>query len=384
MPTLSRREFVSTSLSLPFLLPSRSAFTHEDDPRFPGLIVRSAEPRNLEFPFSFLKDKITPNEQFFVRSHFSVPSVEKEKWSLAVEGTVAKKLSLSYAELLKLPAVEVTSTLECAGNGRVFLKPGVPGLQWGHGAVSSAKWKGVRLSTILESVGLSKASKEILIEGSDKGAINNPPTTPGPIHFDRSIPLSKALQNETILAYAMNDAPLPEDHGGPVRLIVPGWYGMASVKWVKRLVALEKPYQGFWQTLDYSYWERRDGAASLVPLTSMQPKACIASPALNEVVPSGKKFTVRGAAWTGEAKIQKVEVSTDGGKTWALAKLKEEPQKYLWVFWEFDWQVPTEKGQMKLLARATDDTGATQPTDRDPDRRTYMINHLIPVEVIVG
>jgi DMSO/TMAO reductase YedYZ molybdopterin-dependent catalytic subunit len=383
MSSLSRRQFLGSSLSVPLLFSGSKILAHEEEPRFPGLIVRMNEPRNLEFPFSFLREPITPNEQFFVRSHFAVPTIKRDDWTLQIEGHLNKPLKLTYNDLLKLPATTVTSTLECAGNGRVFLKPAVPGLQWGMGGISTAKWKGVSIATLLEQGQLREGALEVMFEGSDKGPINSDPKSPGPIHFDRSIPMSKLLQKETILAYEMNGEPLPEAHGGPVRLIVPGWYGMASVKWVKRMVVLDQNYQGFWQTLDYSYWVRKQGAPSIVPLTEMQVKASIATPAMNETVPAGKPFPVRGAAWTGEAKIQKVEVSTDNGQTWQPAKLKSSPEKHLWVFWEFDWQVPKEKGPATLLARATDDKGNTQPLERDLDRRTYMVNHLVPVEVVV-
>jgi DMSO/TMAO reductase YedYZ molybdopterin-dependent catalytic subunit len=382
MTSLSRRRFLASSAALPLLLRERF-LTARDDLRFPGLIVRNSEPKNLEFPFSFLKDKLIPNEQFFVRSHFAVPHVEKDKWTLSVEGAVKEKATLTYDDLLKLPATTVTSVLECAGNWRVFLKPSVGGLQWGQGAVGCAKWKGVSVATLLDRAGMKEGAVEVVFEGTDKGQINTDPKSPGPIHFDRGLPLSKVLQRETILAYAMNDAPLPADHGGPVRLIVPGWFGMASVKWVKRLVVVAQPYQGFWQTLDYSYWVRQNGSPTLVPLTEMQVKASIAAPALNEVVAAGQKTTIRGAAWAGESPVAKVEVSTDGGQSWNPARLPEEPRKYEWSFWEYEWRVPAEKGVAKLLARATDAKGNTQPLERDPDRRSYMVNHLVPVEVTV-
>ena len=383
MRSTSRRDFLRASSALPFLLSGSSLFAHEEDPRFPGLIVRNTEPKNLEFPFSFLKDKITPNEQFFVRSHFAIPVISTEKWSLSVEGAVKQKGTLNYDQLLKLPSTTITATLECAGNGRVFLKPSVGGLQWGMGGISTAKWKGVSLFKLLENAGVKEGAVEILLEGTDKGQINTDPKSPGPIHFGRSIPLSKAIQHGTILAYEMNDRPLPEEHGGPVRAIIPGWFGVASVKWVKRLIVLNQVHQGFWQTLDYAIWQRREEVPSLIPVTELQVKSSIARPALNEVIPPGSKQKIFGAAWTGDSKIKKVEVSTDNGQTWNIAKLQSDPEKYVWTLWEYDWQVPNQKGIMKLLSRATDERGQTQPVERDIDRRTYMINHLVPVEVVV-
>jgi DMSO/TMAO reductase YedYZ molybdopterin-dependent catalytic subunit len=167
-----------------------------------------------------------------------------------------------------------------------------------------------------------------------------------------------------------------------VRALVGGWYGMASVKWLTRIVVTETPYDGYWQTFDYSYFERRDGGLpTLKPLTAIQPKAQIARPVLGEIVPAGKAYTVRGAAWAGEAAVGKVEVSTNGGANWSVAKLTDDEKPFCWRTWEFEWAVPTTTGPAKLLARCTDAGGKGQPEKRDPDRRTYMINHLVPVEV---
>jgi DMSO/TMAO reductase YedYZ molybdopterin-dependent catalytic subunit len=181
----------------------------------------------------------------------------------------------------------------------------------------------------------------------------------------------------------MNGEELTPSHGFPLRAVVGGWYGMASVKWLTRVVVTDKPYAGYWQTISYSVWDRKGGLPELRPVTAIQPKASIARPALGEVVPAGKPYPVRGAAWAGESRVAKVEVSADGGTTWAAAKLTGEDKPFCWRTWEFAWDVPAAKGPAKLLARATDASGATQPAARDPDRRSYMINHLVPVEVVV-
>jgi DMSO/TMAO reductase YedYZ molybdopterin-dependent catalytic subunit len=181
----------------------------------------------------------------------------------------------------------------------------------------------------------------------------------------------------------MNGDDLPSSHGFPLRAVVGGWYGMASVKWLTRIVVTDKPYAGYWQTISYSVWNRKAGLPELRPVTVIQPKASIARPALGEVVPAGKDYLIRGAAWTGEGKVTKVEVSSDGGRVWAQAHLTGEDKPFCWRTWQLSWLVPEAKGPTKLLARATTDAGATQPEKRDPDRRSYMINHLVPVEVIV-
>jgi DMSO/TMAO reductase YedYZ molybdopterin-dependent catalytic subunit len=378
MITPTRRDFIRSSLAMPFL----GSATRADEPSFPGMIVRAHEPRNLEFPVSQLKDAIVPNEQFFVRSHFALPSVDVKTWKLKIEGAVEKPIELSYEDLMKLPAKSLIATIECAGNGRVHLSPPVPGLQWGQGAVGNAEWTGVPLAAILEKVGVKKGAVDVILEGADKGQINAEPRSPGPVAFARSLPIEKARKDEVLLAYKMNGETLPASHGYPLRVVVGGWYGMASVKWLSRIVVSDKPYEGFFQTLDYSYFERRDGLPTLKPVTAIQPKAILARPGLQEVIPSGKPFRVFGAAWAGERPVAKVEMSLDGGKNWKGAKLLGDAKPFQWVLWEYAWENPA-KGEASLIARATDDLGATQPATRDADRRTYMINHLVPATVTV-
>ena len=376
--TPTRRDFVRASLTLPFL----PVFARAEGPPFPGMIVRATEPRNLEFPVSELRDPITSNEHFFVRSHFAVPQIDPKAWRLKVEGAVKTPLDLSYEEVLKLPVVKLTATIECAGNGRVALSPAVPGLQWGQGAVGNAEWAGVALAALLEKAGVKDSAVEVVLEGADKGQVNADPKSPGPISFARSLPMAKARKTDVLLAHTMNGEPLPKSHGHPLRAVVGGWYGMASVKWLTRITVTDKPFQGFWQSLDYSYFVRRDGQPTLVPVTAMQPKAIFARPGLNEVIPSDKPYRLFGAAWAGERPVSKVEVSADGGKTWAAAKLLGEAKPVQWVLWEYVWEKPA-RGPTSLVVRATDTAGNTQPTARDPDRRTYMINHLVPVDVTV-
>jgi len=380
MPTnFSRRDLLKAA---PAALPLLAGRVRADEPPFTGLTVRMHEPRNLEFPFSSLKSWVTPNEQFFVRSHFAVPKVDPKSWKLTVEGEVENRVELTLEELKALTAVTRPITLECAGNGRVFLTPQARGLQWGFGGVSNAEWTGVPLSAVLEKAKVKSGAVEVVLAGADSGIIADP-ATPGPIHFDRSLPLAKANQPEVLLAYKMNGEDLPVSHGAPVRAVVGGWYGMASVKWLTRVVVTRTPYTGFFQTLDYSVWERKNGLPELVPVTTVQPKAAIARPALHETVPAGQPYKVFGAAWAGEQKLERVEVSADGGKTWETATLTGEDKPFCWRTWEYAWKVPAEKGTSKLLARATAADGTTQPEKRDPDRRTYMINHLVPVEVLI-
>ena len=356
----------------------------QDAPRAPGLTVRMAEPQNLESAFGDLTSVVTPNDQFFIRSHFAVPKVDPKSYRLIVEGAVENPLELTLEDIQAMPSVTMPLTLECAGNGRVFLVPASRGLQWQFGAVGNAEWTGVPLAAILEKAKAKASAVEVILVGADKGMIAGDNPSPGAIAFDRSIAIEKAKKPEVILAYKQNGEALSISHGFPLRAVIGGWYGMASVKWLSRIVVTEKPYDGFWQTFDYATYERRDGGlATLVPITAMLPKAQIARPLIGEVVPAGKAYTVRGSAWAGEAAVGKVEVSLDGGKIWIEAKLVREAKPFCWQMWTFTWDVPNAAGPAKLLCRCTDAAGKGQPEKRDPDRRTYVINHLVPVEVTI-
>ncbi|HEY1186041.1 MAG TPA: sulfite oxidase [Gemmata sp.] len=369
---LSRRDLFRTAPLAAVAAGLRSTPVRGAEP----LIVRMEQPRNLETPLSemFTKD----NAKFFVRSHFAVPEVDTKNFALTVEGHVGQKLTLALDDLKKMETVSREVVLECAGNGRVFLVPQGSGLQWGHGAVGVAKWTGVPLGAVLERAKVKAGAGDVVLIGADKGALA---TTPGVVNFDRGIPFAKAKKDETLLVWAMNDEPLAASHGAPLRAIVGGWYGMASVKWLTRIVVLDKPHAGFWQTLDYSYWERpAEGLPQLVPITAIQPKAVITSPVAGATLPAGKPLTLEGFAWAGENGVAKVEVSADGGKTWLAANGKSEAFKV--GKWTASF-TPTAAGPLKFVARATDDKGRAQPEKRDADRRTYMINHLIPVEITV-
>lgn len=351
---------------------------------FPGMIIRQHSPRNLEFPLAHLQSWKTPTEHFYVRSHFPVPEIKGTDYRLIVRGHVEKPLALSLADLQEMDVVTRPLTMECAGNGRVHLVPAVRGLQWDCGAVGTADWTGVPLASVLKRAGVKPGAVEVLLVGADQGAISSDPPTPGVIPFDRSIPLEKAYKPEVLLAFRMNGEALTPAHGYPLRAVVGGWYGMASIKWLTRIIVLDRPYQGYFQTMDYSYYVRNDeGLATLVPLSEMQPKAVISRPATGDVVASGQPCEVFGAAWAGESAVAKVEFSSDGGRSWKPAELDRETAPFCWRFWRCVWTAPTTPGPVKLVARATDSRGVSQPESRDPDRRSYMINHLIPVEVLV-
>ncbi|MGI8957025.1 MAG: sulfite oxidase [Chthoniobacterales bacterium] len=344
------------------------------------MIIREKDPANLEMPFGTLDGFITPNDRFYIRSHFPIPQIDRSTWRLRIEGAVESPLELSYDDLCGLPSTTIPATLECAGNGRVFLVPKVKGTQWELGAVGTAQWTGVSLGKVLRRAGVKAGALEVILEGADCGMISEAPKPAGKIHYARSVPLSKALEG-VLLALEMNGEPLAPSHGFPLRAIVPGWFGMAAVKWLQRIVVTEQSYNGYYQTMDYAFWQRDDAGVRLVPVTQMQVKASIARPGINEVIPAGTEFKVRGAAWTADARTTKVEISVDGGATWEGASLGEETALNCWQLWEWNWKTPATPGRRILMARATDSRGRTQPMERDLDRGSYEINHCLPIEV---
>lgn len=346
------------------------------------LIVREQEPLNLEMPFSTLSGFITQNESFYVRCHFPIPEIVAQNWRLKVEGEVDAPFELTYDDLRAMESRTIAATLECAGNNRIFLEPKVKGVQWGLGAVGNASWTGVPLSALLERARIKANAVEVILEGADEGEVDKTPKPAGKISFCRSLPLGKA-QADVLLAYEMNGEKLSATHGFPLRAIVPGWYAMASVKWLRRIIVTDKPFNGFYQSLDYTYWDRSGALPTLAPLAEQQVKAEIARPENGEIVPANSSYRVHGAAWSGAADITKVEISFDSGGTWTEAQLVADPVKNAWRLWEYEWRTPADPGRHTLLARATDSRGRIQPSERSADRGTYMINHLLPVEIEV-
>jgi len=348
-----------------------------------GLIIRQKEPNNLETPFDQVDSFLTPTELFYIRSHFPTPKLELPSYQLHVDGAVRNPFSLSYNELRDMPSETRVATLECAGNSRVFLIPQAEGAQWELGAVGNAEWTGVPLGALLERAGMEEDACEVVFEGADRGTPKETPIPPGPISYARSLPRDKAMQQEVLIAYQMNGRDLPRDHGYPVRAIVPGHYGMASVKWLTRIYAVREPFRGYWQTSDYGYWDYLDGKPVRGALAEMKLKSEIARPRVYETLASNQVYTVSGAAWAGETEVTEVAVSTDGGQTWAEAEFLDPAQRYAWRRWKFNWLTPKKPGQYILLARAKDANGSVQPDKHDQNYGSYVINHPLPIEVFV-
>jgi DMSO/TMAO reductase YedYZ molybdopterin-dependent catalytic subunit len=346
-----------------------------------GLITRESEPANLESPFDQLDSYLTSNELFYIRNHFEAPRLDLATHELKVEGAVRHPLAMSMAELRRMPAVTRTVTLECAGNGRVFLSPPEEGVQWQLGAVSTAEWTGVPLTSLLECAGLLPDACEIVLDGADKGTPKHLPKPTGEIRYARSIDLEKA--KDVLLAYAMNGEDLTIDHGFPVRAVVPGHYGMASVKWLRAIRAMREPFLGYWQTSDYAFWDEVEGNPVRRPLGVTALKSAIARPRVRESIAAGQSYRVFGAAWCGELVVDRVEISTDNGATWQTATLLDPECPFCWRRWEFQWQVPEQRGSYILKSRAWDAGGNTQPEEHDCRFGSYAIHHTFGIEVAV-
>src|SRR5882757_4752478 len=281
-----------------------------------GLIIRQKDPNNLEMPFDQLGDFITPAELFYIRSHFPTPELDPVAYRLSIGGAVRRELRLSYADIRAMPSRTCIATLECAGNSRVFLVPPVPGAQWELGAVGNAEWTGVPLSVLLTSAGLADDVCDLVLEGADRGVPTEEPKPPGPISYARSIPRARAMEPDVLIAYQMNGQDLTPDHGYPLRAIVPGLYGMASVKWLTDIVAATQPFQGYWQTSDYGYWDDSERIPVRRPLAEMKLKSQIARHLWYGRLQPSRPYSISGADLLDDIENTDILVSLDGEASW--------------------------------------------------------------------
>ncbi len=337
-------------------------------------------PENSETPLDTIHGWVTPNRLFFVRNHFPEPAIDRSTWKLRLEGCVDRPVEFTWEQLCAMPQHSVFATVECAGNGRSFLQERQPGVQWGAGAIGHAEWTGVPVADVLRAAGVRPDALEVLFEGGDAGSEEDHPER---MHFARSLPLAKALHRDTLLALRMNGELLSPSHGHPVRLFVPGWYGVASVKWLQRIEVLDRSFQGYFQSVKYTV-QRRNQAGQLEPVIvgPMAVKAEIIRPAEGSVLGIGTN-RLFGIAWAGEEAVAAVEVSTDGGQTWAHANLFGTPAPYCWSLWEYLWEV-AEPGEHVLLCRATSAGGRVQPVGHDPLNGGYLIHHSRPHTVRIS
>jgi DMSO/TMAO reductase YedYZ molybdopterin-dependent catalytic subunit len=370
---MSRREALTLALAAAgtFSRPAR-ATGHGPEPFQPAgtgggsrLIIRNARPLDAESPIEALRTFETPNDLFFVRSHHALPTVGATPWTLAIDGDVKQPLTLRLEDIRRMGAERRAATIECAGNGRGrFDLATTSGVQWGLGAVSNATWTGVPLARLLERAGVQASALHFWMEGADRSPI---PATPP---FLRSIPRETAL-GEAFVAYEMNGRPLPFLQGGPLRLVVPRWYGMASTKWLTHVHARATESDNHFMVRGYRY---ADGS----PVNVMRVKSIITAPLDGERVGVGRT-RVTGAAWTGTGTVSQLDVSIDGG-TWQPARFTTEARPGTWRLWEADVGVASA-GEHRVRARATDTAGNTQPERAVPNPAGYGNNSIHEVRV---
>jgi DMSO/TMAO reductase YedYZ molybdopterin-dependent catalytic subunit len=349
------------------------------------LIVHVSRPFNAETPVREFTSWLTPNERFFVRSHFGPPNpeqVDAASWRLNVAGLADRPLNLQLADLKQFQAVTITAVLQCSGNGRSFHHPKAPGVQWRRGAAGNAEWTGVRLRDVLQQAGVRQPCRHVQFQGADR------PTLPTVPLFVRSIPLTKAIHPDTILAYEMNGRPLPLLHGAPLRVITPGWMGEACTKWLTDITLQEDEAQGYYMQQAYRMPVAtvKPGASpsgiAMVPVEAMAVKSLIVGPSEGETVRKGPVM-IQGVAWAGEADVVKVEVSCDDGHSWEEARFVGETRPYAWRQWQYIWNAKTP-GPAVVRSRATDAEGAVQPALTPWNPSGFLWNGWDRVPILVS
>jgi DMSO/TMAO reductase YedYZ molybdopterin-dependent catalytic subunit len=334
-----------------------------------GLVVRRGHPLNCETPLPDLTGgMVVPSARFYVRNHFQIPDLDPASWRLHIDGLVDRSLSLSLAQLRAMPSVSAVVTLECAGNGRAGFEPPTPGEQWGFGAVSNAEWIGVPLGEVLDRAGVRTTAREVLFRGADCGHVRG---REGQVHFERSMSVDQLTEAGALLAYAMNGEELPACHGRPLRLVVPGWYAVASVKWLTEIRLIGRRFGGYFQVDRYHI----DGD----PVSLQRVRSLIIEPAPGEAIGPGD-IMIRGVAWSGAARIAKVEVSIDGNP-WQPAMLAGDRYQQSWQWWELPARLTSSDGTA-IRARATDLAGRTQPSKPHWNSLGYANNAIHEVRLL--
>ena len=325
-------------------------------------------------PLTALGQGRMPTAAHFRREHFPVPALDPGGWRLRIGGSVATPAIVTLADLVGMPRRSLVVVLECAGHRRAELQPATPGLQWREGAVSEARWTGTPLAGLLRAAGIDRGAAEVVLAGADRGAFERSGEHP----YARSLPLPKALHKDTILAYEMNGEPIPPEHGGPVRAIVPGWYATDSVKWLERVQVVQAEFDGPFQALDYRFAAADDPGPG-VRMERMPVHALITDPGEGSGLVAGR-VVVRGAAWSGSGAVTGIEVRVDEGR-WHEAAVTERTGRYGRTLWEFDWAA--EPWRHAIAVRARDSSGAVQPSEPVWNRRGYANNSVHRVTVTV-
>src|SRR3954454_8771821 len=336
--------------------------------------------RNHAMPLEALRHDVTPAGLHYLLIHFDVPYTDGSGWPVEVGGHVERPFTLDMDAIRSLPAVTHRVAMECAGNGRARLEPRPLSQPWLEGAVGNAEWTGAPLAAVLDQAGVSDGAVEVVLTGADRGVQD------GVEHdYERSLPLEEAMQQDVLLAYEMNGAPLLPQHGFPVRAIVPGWYGMTQVKWLRRITVVSEAFEGFQQAIAYRFTKSEDDPGR--PVTRMRPRSLMVSPGIPDFFTRERRLQpgscmLHGRAWSGRGAIERVEVSIDGGATWADARLESPTGPHSWVGWSLDWSAGP--GSYELCSRATDATGATQPLEPDWNVQGMENNSVqrVPVTVV--
>ncbi len=342
-----------------------------------GLDELQLAARNHGMPLEAMRYDVTPLGLHYLLTHYDIPAVDPETWRLEIHGLVEHPASLSLAEITARPAVTTTVTMECAGNGRARLVPRPVSQPWLNEAVGTMRWTGTPLAPLLREAGLADGAVDVVFTGADHGVERGVEQD-----YRRGLSLDAAVQEEVLLAYACNGVPLPPQHGFPLRLLVPGWYGMASVKWLRSVEVVAEPFDGYQQT---AYALRQEAGEPGVHLTRIEPRALVVPPGSPDFM-SRRRFlavgehTVEGRAWSGWGEVVRVEVTTDDGSTWTDADLGPAGDRWAWRHWTLPWSV--RAGTHLLAARATDATGRSQPYDQPWNRGGFSNNAPQRVEVL--
>jgi len=332
-------------------------------------------------PQEALRYDITPVGLHYLLIHFDIPAVDATTYELHVGGHVRKPIRLKLRDIESRPKSTLAVTLECAGNGRARLSPRPMSQPWLDEAVGNAEWTGTPLGPILEEAGLEPGSVDVVFTGLDRGVQGGVDQ-----HYERSLALADASRDEVLLAYAINGRPLPPQHGFPLRLIVPGWYGMTHVKWLRSITVTDARFEGYQQATAYHY--RASSEEAGVPVERIRPRALMVPPGVPDFM-SRTRFVdpgehlIEGRAWSGLAPIAHVEFSGDGGASWRRAELEAAASPFAWRRWTFRWRATTP-GEQELCARATDSAGNTQPAEQDWNVEGVQNNGVQRVRVVVG
>jgi DMSO/TMAO reductase YedYZ molybdopterin-dependent catalytic subunit len=335
--------------------------------------------RNHGMPLEALRYSITPVGLHYLLIHYDIPAADADSWTVELGGLVERRAALTLQALKERHAEEVVVTMECAGNGRARLDPRPVSQPWLLEAVGTARWRGAPLRPLLEEAGVAEGAVEVLFTGADSGREGGIDQ-----QFQRSLSIEDVLANEAILAYEMNGAPLPPQHGFPVRLLVPGWYGMTSVKWLTRIDVLGEPFGGYQQLQSYRLRQQENEEGD--PLSRMLPRSLMVPPGKPEFFTRERivegPCVLEGRAWSGYGEIVGVDVSADGGERWESAELGDPAGRWAWVGWTYHWEA--EPGSYELCCRARDSAGNDQPVEPLWNLGGYANNAVQRIRVTVG